>query len=126
MLPQNSNDYSKIIIQQLGITGTEQEIKKKKASWWYNQRNKTKGGLRLTDAGLDLMIIELKLESIEVEFESQVVLTPQILLALDRHLSTPYYISPKSITLFSEKTRTELFMFNDDLKRLGVVLSNKK
>lgn len=116
----------KIIVMQLNLQLSDEEFTALHSKWWYNRRNKNKGGLRLTDDGLAMMIDQLQLESIDVNFETPITLTPKILITLDQHLTTPYYLNSTTITLFSEKTRTELFLFNDDLERLGVILSNKQ
>ena len=116
----------KIIVMQLNLQLSDEEFTALHRKWWYNRRNKNKGGLRLTDDGLAMIIDQLQLESIDVNFETPITLTPRILITLDQHLTTPYYLNSTTITLFSEKTRTELFLFNDDLERLGVILSNKQ
>ena len=58
-------------------------------SWWQNIRED--GGLRLTDVGYLVFSDCLELNSYTFELPEK-LLTPRNLIALDRHMASPYYI----------------------------------
>lgn len=58
-------------------------------TWWQNRR--PDGGLRLTDVGYLVFDRNLELDSYAFELPER-FLTPKNLLALDRHMTAPYYI----------------------------------
>lgn len=58
-------------------------------SWWQNIRED--GGLRLTDVGYLVFSNYLELNSYTFELPER-LLTPRNLIALDRHMPSPYYI----------------------------------
>jgi hypothetical protein len=58
-------------------------------TWWQNIRDD--GGLRLTYEGFYVFENLLELESYSFELPEK-LLTPRNLIALDRHMASPYYI----------------------------------
>ena len=58
-------------------------------SWWQNRR--LDGGLRLTDVGYFVFENNLELNSYTFELPER-FFTPRNLLALDRRMTSPYYI----------------------------------
>jgi hypothetical protein len=58
-------------------------------TWWQNIRDD--GGLRLTSQGFYVFENLLELESYSFELPEK-LLTPNNLIALDRHMASPYYI----------------------------------
>ena len=58
-------------------------------SWWQNIRED--GGLRLTDVGYLVFSNFLELSNYTFELPEK-LLTPRNLIALDRHMASPYYI----------------------------------
>ena len=58
-------------------------------TWWQNIRED--GGLRLTSEGYRVFSDCLELNSYTFELPEQ-LLTPRNLIALDRHMASPYYI----------------------------------
>lgn len=59
------------------------------STWWQNIRED--GGLRLTDVGYFVFENSLELSSYIFELPER-FLTPKNLLALDRHMTSPYYL----------------------------------
>jgi len=94
-------------------------IKEKITEWWYNIRAKDSGGLRLTEKGLDFVTNDAKLKSYQVKFPGKFTITPQILIWLDKFIESPYYITKKDITVFSERAAFELYLFSGDVKKFG-------
>ena len=40
---------------------------------------------------------------------------------LDQYLECPYYLTPFSLTVFSEKEAFKLHMFSDDIRKFGLM-----
>ena len=70
----------------------QQSIDSAMKTWWANIRRD--GGMRLTEAGYEIMHNVLHLESWELDLSDQekVVFTKRLILDLDRKLEWPYYI----------------------------------
>jgi len=68
--------------------GVEQAMR----TWWMNIRDS--GGLRLTYQGYQVFSTELELHSYEFELNPK-LLTPKNMLAMDHHLTCPYYLVHK-------------------------------
>lgn len=60
-------------------------------TWWYNFRES--GGMRLTKYGYDAFVDELDLEFYKFEIPNPEKFTQRTVLALDRQLQMPYYMS---------------------------------
>lgn len=117
----NKETYTKIFLKNLNKSTDEANIKLHLQKLWQSGRNKEQGGLRLSDEGYEFLTSELKLEEYEIPFTEQIELSPQIIIFFDRYLTCPYYLTHKSLTVFSEKTAFELHMFSDDIRRFGLV-----
>jgi len=115
----NKDDYTKKFLQAADITPDENLVKEKTVEWWYNLRSKESGGLRLTKLGLDFVIKDAKLKSYNIKFPGKFTVTPQILVWLDKFIETPYFITKKDITVFSERAAFELYLFSGDVKKFG-------
>jgi hypothetical protein len=113
------DDYTKKFLQAAEITPTDELTKQKLTEWWYNLRSKDSGGLRLTKEGLDFVTNDAKLKSYNVKFPGKFTITPQILVWLDKYIETPYFITKKDITVFSERAAFELYLFSGDVKKFG-------
>lgn len=96
-----------------------QDLEKVKSSWWYNLRNKNEGGLRLTDQGLLFIKEEAKLKTYEIEIPKEVKITAQILIWLDHYIKSPWHLQKHIITVISEKSAFELYMFSGDVRKMG-------
>lgn len=115
----NKDDYTKKFLQAADIQIEDNLVKEKITEWWYNLRSKDSGGLRLTKKGLDFVINDAKLKSYNIKFPGKFTITPQILVWLDQFIETPYFITKKDITVFSERSAFELYLFSGDVKKFG-------
>ena len=113
--------YTKIFLQQLGKSVDEANVKLHMYKWWQSHRSKAEGGLRLSDDGFWLLEKHLEIKGYEVPFTEDVDLSPQTIIFLDRFMDCPYYLTNRSITVFSEKKHFELYMFAEDIRRYGLV-----
>lgn len=90
-----------------------------KLKWWLNNRSKSEGGLRLTDEGLEFIRDKAALKIYEVQIPKEVKITPQILVWLDHFINSPWHLVKHTITVISEKTAFELYLFSGDVKKMG-------
>jgi hypothetical protein len=115
----SKESYTKIFLQQWDKSADEINIKLYQRKWFINNRTKNGGGLRLTDDGYMFLTDELDLKEYEIPFTADIDLSPQTVIFLDRYIDCPYYLTPKSITVFSEKKSFELYLFSGDIRKFG-------
>ena len=113
--------YTKIFLKQSDIAISEATLKQYMPLWWQNTRDKSEGGLRLTDVGYDFCIEKLDLQFYEVPFPRDLVMTTQTIIFLDKFINCPYYLTPRSIYVTDEKKSMELHLFSGDLRKYGLV-----
>lgn len=111
--------YTKLFLQAAEQEVTDTLLESKKAVWWWNNRTKDTGGLRLTDDGINFVNDEAKLKTYNIKFPNEIAITPQILIWLDNFIESPYYITKKDITVMTEKAAFELYLFSGDVRKLG-------
>jgi hypothetical protein len=111
--------YTRVFLKSAGEDCNEDKIKEKKIEWWFNVRTKDQGGLRLTDIGIDFVQDYAKIKTYEVDLPSDIKITPQILVWLDKFISSPYYFNKKKIIVTEEKTAFELYLFSGDVRKMG-------
>ena len=112
--------YTKVFLKELGETVNELAIKEYLPVWWYNQRDKEVGGLRLTDDGME-MIQEIGLVTYDIPYPRDKPLSAQVIIFLDQFIDCPYYLTNRSITVTNEKKAVELTLFSGDLRKYGLV-----
>jgi hypothetical protein len=117
----NSLTYTKVFLNLQEKSCDEANVKLNHRLWWQNTRTKDTGGLRLTEDGYNHLANILELKEYEVPFTESVELSPQTIIFFDRFMDCPYYLTPKSITVFSEKKAFELYMFSDDIRKYGLI-----
>ena len=113
--------YTKIFLQQWDKSMDDANVKLFQRKWFLNNRTKEGGGLRLTEDGYEFLIKEVELKEYEIPFTDEIDLSPQTIIFLDKYIDCPYYLTNKSITVFSEKKSFELMLFSDDIRKLGLV-----
>jgi hypothetical protein len=111
--------YTKIFLKQLGKSINESTLKEYMPEWWQNTREKEEGGLRLTDAGFD-MLSEIGLANYEVPYPKDLKMTTQVIIFLDKFIDCPYYLSHNAIYVTHEKKALELTLFSGDLRKYGL------
>ena len=113
----NKDRYTKIFLTAADLVSDDEIVKAKRTEWWYNNRDQ--GGLRLTEAGLDFVTDQAKIKTYNIKFPGTFSITPQILVWLDRFIDCPFYLTKKDITVLSEKSAFELYLFSGDVKKMG-------
>lgn len=111
--------YTEVFLKAVGKQPTQDTIKQFRAIWWWNVRDKTSGGLRLTDEGLRFVEEEAKIKTYKINFSEQFAITPQILIWLDKFIESPFYITKKYIIVLREKAAFELYLFSGDIRKMG-------
>ena len=85
----------------LGVT-----VKRAMHTWWFNIRKN--GGMRLTGPGYTVFTEQLDLARYEWTIQDPLAFNQHVILALDRKIQMPYYISatkgiPKKIVFFGSQ-----------------------
>lgn len=111
--------YTKLFLKELGKSYSESAISEYFPLWWYNTRKKDEGGLRLTDAGFEV-IERIGLTTYDIPYPKDMPITPQILVFLDKFIDCPYYLTNRSITVTNERKAIELGLFSGDLRKYGI------
>ena len=117
--------YTKIFLKELGKTYNDVSVQQHLPLWWYNTRNKKVGGLRLTDAGYEI-IQEIGLTTYDIPYPREMPLTTQVIIFLDQFIDCPYYLTNRSITVTNEKKAVELTLFSGDLRKYGLIKAMKR
>jgi hypothetical protein len=96
-------NFTKEILTISNPNFTKNELQRAYNTWWFNNRKKDNGGLRLTDIGY-ANFTGADLKEYPVEFDKPVIFTNQLLVWLDRYLDSPFYLTDQQIIVFKEKT----------------------
>jgi hypothetical protein len=110
--------YSKIFLNASGENDSV-KIEEFKSLCWFNLRDKNEGGLRLTDNGIDYLKNKADIKTYEIPIPKEVVFTPQVLIWLDKFIDTPWHLYKHTITVISERTAFELYLFSGDVRKMG-------
>ena len=111
--------YTKIFLKELGQSYNELAVKEHMPLWWYNTRYKDEGGLRLTEAGMDVLT-QIELATYDIPFPADMPFATQVIIFLDKFIDCPYYLTHNSIVVTGEKKAMELHLFSGDLRKYGL------
>jgi hypothetical protein len=111
--------YTKIFLKQLDKSSDDTTVKQYMPLWWQNTREKDNGGLRLTEAGYDI-VKQIELATYDIPYPPEMPLTTQVIIFLDQFIDCPYYLTNRSITVTNEKKAVELTLFSGDLRKYGL------
>ena len=112
---------TKIFLQQWGKSTDEANFKIYSRKWWQSNRASKQTALRLSEEGYIFLVQDLELKEYEIPFTEPIELSPQTLIFLERYVDCPYYLTPMSITVFSERKGFELMLFSDDIRKFGII-----
>ena len=95
----------------LGVT-----VKRAMHTWWFNIRKN--GGMRLTGPGYTVFVEQLDLARYEWPIQDPLAFNQHVILALDRKIQMPYYISatkgiPKKIVFFGSQEAVMVNLYGD-------------
>lgn len=117
--------YTKIFLKHLGKPTDPATVKEYHQMWWKNPRQKDEKGLRLTKEGFEILK-EIGVDTYTIPYPRELRITANIMIFLDRHISTPYYFDKNAITLTDEKKAIELSLFAGDLRHYGFAKAASK
>ena len=117
----NRDVLTKIFLQQWGKSMDDANIKLFSRKWWQSTRAGKQNNFRLSDEGYEFLVSELDLKEYEIPFTEPIELSPQTIIFLERYVDRPYYLTPMSITVFSERKGFELMLFSDDIRKFGII-----
>lgn len=122
----NKETYTKIFLSSNDQTITEDNVKLHQRRWWMNNRRKLQGGLRLTDEGFKFVREILDVQVYEIPFPVTLDLKAEVILFLDKFIDCPYYLTPVSIFVLSERKNFELHLFAGDVHKYGLIKAMKR
>lgn len=111
--------YTEVFLRAANLETNIDTVKKFKAIWWYNYRQKDSGGLRLTEEAITFIDQDAKIKTYKIELPKEFAFTPQVLVWLDNFIDSPFYITKKYIVVLKEKAAFELYLFSGDIRKLG-------
>ena len=117
--------YTKVFLKQLNKTVNDAAVSEYMPLWWQNNRSKNTGGLRLTEAGFDILT-EIDLATYDIPYPRDMPLTTQVIIFLDQFIDCPYYLTNRAIHVTSEKKAMELHLFSGDLRKYGLTKALKR
>jgi hypothetical protein len=115
----NKKVYTKLFLQELGKSTSDNSITEHLPLWWQNTRQKDNSGLRLTDDGFEV-IQKIDLKVYDIPFPKDMPLTTQIIIFLDKFIDCPYYLTKDGILVTNEKKAVELALFSGDVRKYGL------
>jgi hypothetical protein len=117
---------TKIFLDQWGKCTDDTNVKLFSRKWWQSSRVGKQTAYRLSDDGYEFLKNTLELKAYEVPFTDTIEISPQTIVFLERYMDCPYYLTYKSITVFSERKCVELYFFSDDIRRYGLAKAMKE
>lgn len=111
--------YTEVFLRAAGQPTDQENIKKHKPIFWYSYRDKNSGGLRLTEAGIKYITEIADIKTYKIDLPKDIKFTPQILIWLDNFIASPFFVDKSSITVLSEKSAFELYLFSGDVRKMG-------
>jgi hypothetical protein len=111
--------YTRVFLQAAELDTSAENIKKYKSIWWWNFREKSSGGLRLTQEALKFIEDQAKIKTYKIEFPKEFSFTPQVIVWLDKFLDSPFFIDKRFIIVMREIAAFELYLFSGDVRKFG-------
>jgi hypothetical protein len=115
------NSLTKIFLQQWGKSIDDANVELYNRKWWQSNRVNKPNAFRLSDEGYEFLSLTLEIQMYEIPFTEPIELSPQTIIFLEKYIDCPYYLTNQSITVFSERKIFELYLFSDDIRKLGLV-----
>ena len=111
--------YTEIFLKAAEEPYDEKVIKDYRGRWWFSTRGKSIGGLRITNDCLEFIKSKADIKTYKIELPKDLTIGPQVLVWLDQFLESPWHLEKRFITVLSEKSAFELYLFSGDVKKLG-------
>lgn len=111
--------YTLVFLKAAGKEYKDSDIKLYRSMWWFSTRDKTAGGLRITDSCLEFIEAEAQIKTYQIDLPKDLTIGPQILIWLDQFLNSPYHLSKNHLKVLTEKAAFELYLFSGDVRKMG-------
>lgn len=108
-------ELTQYVLETLNLPYTPKTLRKYMHLWWWNTRDKQKGGWRLTELGF--MHLNGPVKSYEIKFEEEPFLNNELIVWIDQNIDCPFYIHRKRIWVFCEKMAVQLVLFSGDIEK---------
>ena len=112
-------EITRYVLQQADKPYDDAYVKKMLPAFWMNPRQKTKGGLRLTDSGWD-WLRQADLKYYQIDLPKEIEWTNQLIIRLDQFIECPFYITKKAIYVFGERMAVQLVLFSGNIQKYGL------
>lgn len=112
--------YTSVFLKAGNKEHDKESVKDQKKIWWYSTRDKSSGGLRITDACLEFIETQAQIKTYAIELPKELTIGPQIIIWLDQYIDTPWHLEKRILKVLSEKTAFELYLFSGDVKKYGI------
>ena len=110
------HEITKLVLEAQGLVFDDKRIKQTIPIWWHNIRNKSKGGLRLTEQGFECLK-QADIQFYEVKFDEPIFFTNKLIIWIDQNLESPFYLTSKQIYVFGEKIAVQLVLFSGNIAK---------
>jgi hypothetical protein len=117
--------YTKVFLKQLEKSTDEATVQQYMYLWWQNTRTKSSGGLRLTEAGYNVLQ-DIGIEVYDIPYPPDMIITAQIIVFLDKFINCPYYLNNRSIVVTDQRKAVELTLFSGDVRKYGLIKAMKR
>jgi len=109
-------EITKYVADKNGLPTDDKSIRELKRIWWCSTRNKPKGGLQLTNEGVDQLILaDIKCHLIKIDRSLE--LTNQNIIWLDNFIDCPWHLTDKDIRMFTERMAIQLVLFSGNIQK---------
>jgi hypothetical protein len=115
----NKDRYTEVFLKAAGLPIDEKNVKDCRSRWWFSTREKSNGGLRITDQCLEFLETVADIKIYKIDLPKDLTIGPQVLIWLDQFLETPWHLEKRYIKVLSEKSAFELYLFSGDVRKLG-------
>lgn len=109
-------NFTKLVLENLGLNSDDSTIKKSSRIWWTNQRKKEKGGLRLTTEGFE-QFQKANIRFYEVKFDEPLFFTNKLAIWIDQNFDCPFFITNKKVFVASERLAIQLVLFSGNIAK---------
>jgi len=109
-------ELTRIVLEHQGKDTSEKNIKKYIPALWINPRQKEKGGLRLTPAGLEALQ-SVGFKYYEIKIEDQIQWTNDFIIWLDQNIECPFFVTNRKIWVFGERLAVQLVLFSGNIQK---------
>jgi hypothetical protein len=118
-------EITRKVAEILGLSTDSKSIKQLVHLWWGNPRNKSQGGLRLTEQGFECLK-QADIKTHRVKLEHRITsYNNQLIIWLDQYIDCPWFLNRNGsknktnldIYVFSDKMAVQLILFDGDVER---------